>query len=131
MPGVIHSIAWITTVNANFLVTGCNDGQVQKWQVVKEGELCSVRLVWKTTNGTLAVAGASIQDVRGLAPFNKHLMNQRGSIGEPEHLLRETSKNMQPSNEMTLDTPSTAESPEEQPEQSSQREQPVQVTQDS
>ncbi|KAK3823378.1 MAG: WD40-repeat-containing domain protein [Benniella sp.] len=84
----IFGIAWDTTSDDGYLFTDSGNGSVIKWQVTREGDLCSVRLLWYATNGTLSIAGASFQDARGLTPDNKQLLKQRGAIGEPEHLLR-------------------------------------------
>jgi hypothetical protein len=94
IPSVINSVAWSTTFDANFLVTGSGDGSILKWKVVHEGASCSVYFDWSVTNGTLAVTGASIEGVRGLTGVNKKLLRQRGAIGEPENLLHESSKNV-------------------------------------
>jgi hypothetical protein len=56
-----------------YLITGCLDGSVLKWQVVEE-ELYRVQLQWGVANGTLAMAGASIQDVPGLSQINRQLL---------------------------------------------------------
>jgi len=117
IPSVINSVAWSATSDANFLVTGSGDGSVLKWEVLTEGGQCSVRLDWNTTNGTLAVTGASIQDVQGLNGINRRLLRQRGATGEPESPFRASGKKVstmvavvnelkQPSGEMTPSTSS-------------------------
>jgi WD40 repeat protein len=88
----VRSVAWNTTSNATYLVTGCIEGSVLKWNVVEEGEEYHVNLHWSATNGLLTVTGASMKNVRGLSQLNKRLMRQRGAIDEPEHLLHEASK---------------------------------------
>jgi hypothetical protein len=65
-----------------------------KWEITNEDDCYRVRLLWSATKGALIMAGASIQDVRGLSSLNKQLLKQRGAIGEPEHLLREKSKRL-------------------------------------
>ena len=90
--GAVHGISWNTTSGATYLVTGCQDGTVLKWEVVDEGESCRVRLLWSPTNGVLTTTGASIQDVHGLSPLNKQLLKQRGAIGEPVNILKEAGK---------------------------------------
>jgi len=92
IPGSLLSIAWST--DGTFLVTGSKDGSVLRWDVTEEGGVYSTRLRWLATNGTLAVTGAFIQDARGLTGVNKQLLKQRGAIGEPENLLRVTSKRL-------------------------------------
>jgi len=87
IPGALHSIAWSTTSDGNFLVTGIEDGSVLRWDVTEEGGMYSTRLRWLARNGTLALTGASIQDAHGLSGVNKQLLKQRGAIGEPENLL--------------------------------------------
>ncbi|KAF9348356.1 hypothetical protein BGX34_002526, partial [Mortierella sp. NVP85] len=88
----VGSVAWSTASDATYLVTGCSDGSVLKWEVVKSDEEYRVSLRWGTTNGRLSVTGASIEDARGLSQPNKRLMKQRGAIGEPEHPLHEAGK---------------------------------------
>ena len=84
LPGAIHSIAWITTIDADFFVTGNGYGSVLKWKVINEGEQYSVHLAWNAKNGTLVMTGASIRDASGLTPLNEKLLKQRGAIEEPE-----------------------------------------------
>jgi WD40 repeat protein len=88
----VRGIAWSTGSDAIYLVTGCLDGSVLKWEVVKEEEEYRVNLRWGATNGILTVTGASIHDARGLSKPNKQLMRQRGAIGEPESALHEAGK---------------------------------------
>ncbi|KAK3823292.1 MAG: WD40-repeat-containing domain protein [Benniella sp.] len=84
LPGAIHSIAWITTIDADFFVTGNGYGSVLKWKVINEGEQYSVHLDWNARNGALVMTGASFRDVSGLSPLNEKLLKQRGAIEEPE-----------------------------------------------
>ncbi|KAF9358768.1 hypothetical protein BGX34_008773, partial [Mortierella sp. NVP85] len=94
--GGVYSMAWIPSADANYLVTGCEDGSVLKWQVMEEekGGQCRVNLCWGATKGCLTVKGASIQDVRGLTSLNKKLLKQCGVVGEPENLFREAGKKL-------------------------------------
>jgi len=87
-PAEVLCVSWSTSSDPNYLVTGCQDGSVLKWQ----GFECRVQLQWSASNGALTMTGASIQGSRGLTTLNKQLLKQRGAIGEPEHLLRETIK---------------------------------------
>jgi len=59
---------------------------------MEEGGQVHVTLQWSSTNGSLDITGASIQDVRGLNPVNKQLLMQRGAVGEPQALVHEASK---------------------------------------
>jgi hypothetical protein len=90
--GTVYGVAWIPSTDANYLVTGCGDGSVLKWQVIEKEEQFHVTPCWTATNGSLTVTGASIQDVRGLASLSKQLLKQRGAEGEPENLFREAGK---------------------------------------
>ncbi|KAF9356722.1 hypothetical protein BGX34_009783 [Mortierella sp. NVP85] len=81
-----QSVAWSTATDATCLVTGCMDGSVLKWEIVKE-EDCCVHLIWNVINGKLNVTDASMQDARGLSRLNSWLLKQRGAIGEPEDPL--------------------------------------------
>jgi len=78
----VYSVAWdpMSDDDNNCLVTGSGDGSVLKWNVNKAGGV--VQLLWSSTNGTLAVAGALLEGVRGLSPVNKQLLEQRGAIME-------------------------------------------------
>jgi len=88
----VRGVAWSTGSDATYLVTGCMDGSVLKWDIVKEEEEHRVNLRWGATNGMLNVTDASIENVRGLSQLNKQLLKQRGAIGEPEDLLHEAGK---------------------------------------
>ncbi|KAK3809363.1 MAG: WD40-repeat-containing domain protein [Benniella sp.] len=90
-PAEVLCVSWSTSSDLNYLVTGCQDGSVLKWQVIEEDQ-CRVQLQWSASNGALTMTGASIQGARGMTALNKQLLKQRGAIDEPEHLLRETSK---------------------------------------
>ena len=115
----IYGIAWSTTSDTDCFVTGCGDGSVLMWDVVEEGELLDARLRWSSTNGVLTVTGASIQDVQGLSQLNAQLLKQRGTVGEPVSVLRETGKKLvsmaavasklkQPSVRLVVDSASTS-----------------------
>ncbi|KAK3810142.1 MAG: WD40-repeat-containing domain protein [Benniella sp.] len=88
----VRSVAWSTASDATYLVTGCMDGSVLKWEAAKVGEEYRTNLCWGATNGMLTVTDASIEDVRGLSQPNRQLLKQRGAIGEPERLLHEAGK---------------------------------------
>ncbi|KAK3809339.1 MAG: WD40-repeat-containing domain protein [Benniella sp.] len=88
-PDAVRCVSWSISSDPNYLVTGCRDGSVLKWQVLEEDQ-CRVQLQWSASNGALTMTGTSIQGARGLTAPNKQLLQQRGAIGEPEHLFRET-----------------------------------------
>ncbi|KAK3810318.1 MAG: WD40-repeat-containing domain protein [Benniella sp.] len=91
----IRAVGWSATLKAldgNFLITGCLDGSLAKWQVKEDEDKCNVQLQWSATNGTLTTIGASIQDVSGLTPLDVQLLMQRGAVGEPEGEFREIIK---------------------------------------
>ncbi|KAI1318890.1 hypothetical protein EDD11_005524 [Mortierella claussenii] len=79
--GSIYSIAWNTAPHGTYFVTGCGDRSVRMWQVVEDGHY-RVRLHWSSTHDSLAVSGASIQNVQGLSLMNKRLLKQRGAVDE-------------------------------------------------
>jgi WD40 repeat protein len=81
--GAVLGVAWISSTDGNYLVTGCQDGLVVKWQVIEEEGQYLVHPCWIATNGTLNVTGVSIQGVRGLNPSSTWLLRQRGAAGEP------------------------------------------------
>ncbi|KAF9347507.1 Coronin-7, partial [Mortierella sp. NVP85] len=130
--GGVYGVAWIPSDDGNYLVTGCQDGSVLKWQVIEEEGQCHVKLCWTATNGSLTVTGATIQDVRGLTSLNKQLLGQRGAVGEPENLFRETSKKLitmasvisrtrEPSDRMVPDPCSTTNTSDVQPQQQAEQ----------
>ena len=80
--GSVHSVSWIPFTDANYLVTGCQDGSVVKWQVIEEEGQHFVHPCWIATNGALNVTGASIRGARGLNLSNRTLLRQRGAEGE-------------------------------------------------
>lgn len=92
----VRSIAWrlstSSTRSPNYLVTGCGNGSLLMWEVVELMEMCRVRPHWSSTNGALTVTGASVQDVLGLSPLNKQLLEQRGAVGDPVQPLSEAVK---------------------------------------
>jgi len=92
--GPVYGVAWNTAPGDNFLVTSGGDGSVLKWEVTNEDDSCRVRLVWGAVDSTLNVTGTSVQGVHGLSSLNKQLLAQRGAVGEPEYLLRETGKKL-------------------------------------
>jgi len=93
----VQSVAWSTSLDATYLVTGCQDGSVLKWAVAKAGEEeHHANLCWGVTNGMLSVTDASIEDVQGLSQLNKQLLRQRGAIGDPKAQLHEASERWQP-----------------------------------
>jgi WD40 repeat protein len=114
LPGTIHDVTWSTTLDDNYLISGCGDGSVLKWQVIEEEEEpCHVRLHWAAKNNTLTMTGVSIQDVHGLSPFNIRLLKQRGAVGEPGqeaskliHMTPMLSKLDEPSDGVEVETSS-------------------------
>ncbi|KAK3814003.1 MAG: WD40-repeat-containing domain protein [Benniella sp.] len=88
----VLDIAWVETANAKYVVVGCENGIVEMWQVLVDESRCQVRLHWKSTTGEFDVEGATIQDVKGLNSLNKRILKQSGAKGEPDHRLREGSK---------------------------------------
>jgi WD40 repeat protein len=134
----IRSIAWSTTPDINYFVTGCEGGSVRMWKVVEDGGVRQVHVHWLPINGELNVTETSIQDVQGLSQLNKQLLKQRGAVGKPLHAdrMRETSKNVlsmvsvvsalqQPSIGSTLESTSVGHSTAGLPEQSQDQEQPI------
>jgi hypothetical protein len=86
----------MSSADVNYLVTGCEDGSVLKWRVIEKERQLHVDLCWSATNGSLTVAGALIQDVRGMTPSNMQLLRQRGAVDKSESQLRESKKNTTP-----------------------------------
>ncbi|KAI1306452.1 hypothetical protein EDD11_004744, partial [Mortierella claussenii] len=80
--GPIFSVAWNRTPNGTYLATGCGDRSVRMWQVTENNNGYQVHLRWSSTHGSLTLSGTSIQNVQGLSPINKQLLEQRGAEGE-------------------------------------------------
>jgi WD40 repeat protein len=77
-------IAWIDSETVDSFITGGRDGSVKVWDVLDGSDRRRrVRLRWTSTNGRLVVKDTCIQDVKGLSPFNKQLLEQRGAVNEP------------------------------------------------
>ena len=90
LPDPIYCVAWCTSSDGNYLVTGSRDGSVLKWKVIEGGEdPFRVHLQWSASHGALTVTGASIQGAHGLTGLDKQLLKQQGANGEPDNLLRE------------------------------------------
>ncbi|KAK3823425.1 MAG: hypothetical protein J3Q66DRAFT_366571 [Benniella sp.] len=95
----------------------------------RDAELPRTRLWHRMVYGIWwRVLGTSIQGVLGLSSLNKQLLNQRGAVGEQEHLFSETGKKLstmtsvvstlkQSSVGTTADPSSLLEGPAEQSEQ--------------
>ena len=118
--GGVPGVAWIPSTDANYLVTGCEDGSVLKWQVTEEEEQCRVTLCWSATNGSLTVTRASVQDVRGLTTLNRQLLKQRGAEGEPENLICKEGKNLIAMASVVSRMRQPSGIPDEQPQQGEQ-----------
>ncbi|KAF9357791.1 hypothetical protein BGX34_009222, partial [Mortierella sp. NVP85] len=111
-PDTISAVDWNSTLGGNYLVTGCYDGSVLKWQVIEETGLCRVQLCWSATNGALNMTGASIQGVRGLTHINEELLKQRGAVGEPDCLISMLSRHEQSSDGVIQDSSTVAYLPD-------------------
>ncbi len=85
--GSILSLAWKTTADSTYLVTGTIDRLVCQWQVTEEGDETQVRLSWISPHGELHVKNTLLEGVRGLSGMNTALLKQRGAVGEPTPLL--------------------------------------------
>ncbi|KAK3810231.1 MAG: WD40-repeat-containing domain protein [Benniella sp.] len=83
LQGAVRGISWATTLDGRYIVIGCQDGSVSKWQVIKEDDQYRVSLKWSVVNDSLNVTGVSIEGVRFLTAANKQLLKGRGAVGEP------------------------------------------------
>jgi WD40 repeat protein len=92
LPGAVNGVEWIQYSDIDCLATTCGDGSVRMWEVTKEGGQYGVRLRWGSMNKALVVTDAIVQDAQGLSELNKQLLKQRGAVGEPSNLLRDSSK---------------------------------------
>ncbi|KAK3809371.1 MAG: WD40-repeat-containing domain protein [Benniella sp.] len=106
-PDAVLCVFWSTSSDPNYLVTGCEDGSVLKWQVLEEDQ-CRVQLQWSASNGRLTVAGASIQDVRGLTKFNKKLLKKRGAIDKPDKKMTMVVSKLKEPSEGTVESSSSS-----------------------
>jgi WD40 repeat protein len=85
LQGRVWCLDWTATTDENFLITGCRDGSVLKWQIAEEGERCRAQLCWRVTNGLLNAGGVVMKDVKGLTELDKQLLNQRWIENEVDH----------------------------------------------
>jgi hypothetical protein len=85
-------IDWTQISDVGHLIIGCDDGSVQAWRLVDDGDGYQLRLRWSSMNSALTLKDATIQDVRGLSQVNERLLKQRGAVGEPTHRYRDASK---------------------------------------
>ncbi len=92
--GAVTSIAWKATSSSTYLVTGSYDKSVRVWQVIEKEDQVQVRLCWSSSHEGLVVTDASIQDVQGLSPVNKKLLEQRGAVGEPALRFHQATKQL-------------------------------------
>ena len=95
--GGVIGVSWMPSTGANYLVTGCGNGAVLKWQVTEEEGKCQVTLCWSATSGALTVRGVSIYDVRGLSSLNKKLLKQRSE----QNIEEEEDESTEEENEST------------------------------
>lgn len=71
-----------------------DDGSSRSWEMTETEGRYRFHLIQGSTKGTLAASDACIQGVRGLSQRNRQILQQRGSVGEPLHQLREASRRM-------------------------------------
>ena len=79
---VVNCVSWKTASRGNYLVVGCMDGSVLRWQVIEKGNACRVSLSWGSLPEALVLVDVSAQDVRGLSRVNNQLLKQRGAMCE-------------------------------------------------
>ncbi len=84
------SVAWKTTRDGSYLLTGSGDKLVRRWQVKQEGEETKAILCWSSGHGVLNVKDALFEGVRGLSEINERLVRQRCAVGGPSSSLRGT-----------------------------------------
>ncbi|KAG0022509.1 hypothetical protein BGZ80_000080 [Entomortierella chlamydospora] len=81
--GVVNTVAWKSTTDGTYLVTGSDDASVRLWRLVKDGDRYILRLRWSSTHGGLVLPKICIEGVRGLNEQNHRLLMQRGAVGKP------------------------------------------------
>ena len=84
----IHSVAWIPTTEANYMMTGCDDGSIFKWEIIEEKGQWRAKLCWCATDGSLSMKGACVQGARGLSSSDRQLLRQLHVDGEPARQAR-------------------------------------------
>jgi WD40 repeat protein len=85
-PDSVYCVSWCASSDIQYLVTGCKDGSVLKWQVSEGKEQSRVQLRWSASKGALTVTGAVIKGASGLTMLDKKLLEQHGATGEPDDL---------------------------------------------
>ncbi|KAK3821638.1 MAG: hypothetical protein J3Q66DRAFT_367329 [Benniella sp.] len=82
--GRVWSLDWLATTEADYLITGCRDRSLLKWQIIEEGEQCRAQLCWRVTNGLLNTGGIVMEDVKGITELDKQVLSQRGTENEED-----------------------------------------------
>lgn len=76
--GRVESIAWNPKRDHLEFATGCTDGSIRVWRVVRVEETVRIELVWGSNIGQLFPVEVDIEDAIGLDPSNRDLLRQRG-----------------------------------------------------
>lgn len=76
--GRVESIAWNPKMDHLEFATGCTDGSIRVWRVVRVEETVRIELVWGSNIGQLFPIEVDIDGAIGLDPSNRDLLKQRG-----------------------------------------------------
>jgi WD40 repeat protein len=90
----VRAVQWVKTSDANYVVTGYDEGTMIVWKLVVDGGQYRPRLYWKSIKGDLDANGTILQDAQGLSRSNKELLRQRKAIGEPGNRFRDAAKKL-------------------------------------
>ncbi|KAF9435370.1 hypothetical protein BGZ76_006434 [Entomortierella beljakovae] len=80
--GRIKSIAW-EGISGEYLVTGCVDKSIRRWQIINEQDESKAVLCWSSSHEVLTMTGASFRNVQGLSRVDLMLISQRGALASP------------------------------------------------
>ncbi|KAG0021100.1 hypothetical protein BGZ80_003033 [Entomortierella chlamydospora] len=78
--GRVGCAAWENTTDGQYIVTGCHDKSVRRWQITKAGGKHQAVLCWTSSNEVLTVSNATFENVQGLDGPNRELLRQRGAL---------------------------------------------------
>ncbi|KAF8976611.1 hypothetical protein BGZ46_008120 [Entomortierella lignicola] len=78
--GRITSLNWENRLDGQFFVTSSADKSVRRWEIIKDQGNYRAQLSWSSSHETLAVAGASFNDVDSLKQLDWKFLRQRGAL---------------------------------------------------
>ncbi|KAG0020582.1 hypothetical protein BGZ80_003953 [Entomortierella chlamydospora] len=78
--GSVWGVAWEDALNCQYIITGCRDKSVRRWQITKERDEYKALLCWSSSHDVLTTVDASFDDVEGLTDLNWMILRQYGAL---------------------------------------------------